>query len=168
MICPNCGASNTNSDQVCPDCGITATPAWSTTTPGTDISSGLSPEIAYNFKSDPPPKLGFFLIHTETRQRFKLPIEKQIVYIGKLNKDLPPDIDLSELAHADIVSRIHAAIHNQEFSFFLEDAGSSNGTFLNGELIKPGARYRRALRSKDRITLGKGEKVAFIFEVSIS
>jgi pSer/pThr/pTyr-binding forkhead associated (FHA) protein len=106
-----------------------------------------------------------FLVHTGTGERFELPIGRSLVYIGKPNEELPPDIDLSLLPNTDVVSRIHATICVEGEQYALEDAGSSNGTYLNGELIRAGARFRRPLNAGDTISLGKGDKVSFRFEL---
>jgi hypothetical protein len=106
-----------------------------------------------------------FLIHTGTGERFELPIGRSLVYIGKPNPELPPDIDVSHLPNTDVVSRIHATICIEGEQYALEDAGSSNGTYLNGELIRVGARFRRPLTSGDTLSLGKGDKVSFRFEL---
>ncbi len=55
------------------------------------------------------------------------------------------------------VSRRHAQIVHEQGQFFLEDLGSSNGTFLNGLPLKG----RASLRGEDRITIGPCE---FLFE----
>lgn len=106
-----------------------------------------------------------FLVHTGTGERFELPIGRSLVYIGKPNEELPPDIDVSPLPHTDVVSRIHATISIEGEQYALEDAGSSNGTYLNGELIRAGARFRRPLSAGDTLSLGKGDKVSFRFEL---
>jgi FHA domain len=106
-----------------------------------------------------------FLVHAGTGERFELPIGRSLVYIGKPNEELPPDIDLSHLPNTDVVSRIHATICVEGEQYALEDAGSSNGTYLNGELIRAGARFRRPLNAGDTISLGKGDKVSFRFEL---
>lgn len=106
-----------------------------------------------------------FLVHIGTGERFELPIGRSLVYIGKPNQELPPDIDVSHLPDTDVVSRIHATIYIEGEQYALEDAGSSNGTYLNGELIRAGARFRRPLTSGDTLSLGKGDKVSFRFEL---
>ncbi|UFP95568.1 FHA domain-containing protein [Gloeobacter morelensis] len=105
------------------------------------------------------------LVHIGSDERLELPADQPLVYLGKPNEDLPPDIDISHLPGAEVVSRVHAAIHCSEGAFALEDAGSSNGTFLNGELIKPGTRFRRKLKAGDIVALGKANKMNFRFEI---
>lgn len=51
------------------------------------------------------------------------------------------------------VSRIHAFLHRQGNHFFIEDADSVNGTFLNGQPLKPNERTR--LNNADEIRLGQ-------------
>lgn len=66
------------------------------------------------------------------------------------------DCDLT-IARAT-VSRTHALVTEGEERWFVEDRGSFNGTFLNGERIQPGVRL--PLRHGDRIGLGD-ESVVF-------
>jgi FHA domain len=106
-----------------------------------------------------------FLVHMGTDERFELPMGRSLVYVGKPNQELPPDIDVSHLPDTEVVSRIHATISIEGEQYALEDAGSSNGTYLNGELIRAGARFRRPLTSGDTLSLGKGDKVTFRFEL---
>ncbi|MFO5492420.1 MAG: FHA domain-containing protein, partial [Cuspidothrix sp.] len=44
------------------------------------------------------------------------------------------------------------------------DVGSSNGTYINNLPLLPGNRHR--LRPGDRISLGKGDLVTFLFQLS--
>jgi pSer/pThr/pTyr-binding forkhead associated (FHA) protein len=106
------------------------------------------------------------LVHLGSQERIELPIGKNLVFLGKPNDEIPPDIDVMRFAGSEIVSRIHALIHNvDDEAFYLEDAGSSNGTFLNDEPIKAGTRWRKRLQPGDTIALGKGGKVSFRFEI---
>ena len=63
-----------------------------------------------------------------------------------------------------MVSRIHADIRNEAGIFYIEDVGSYNGTYINYRVLPPGNRHR--LRRGDRISLGKGDLVTFIFQLS--
>ena len=60
------------------------------------------------------------------------------------------------VVEAGAVSRFHAKVTRQGQEFFVEDAGSRNGTFLNGELLKA----PQPLREGDRIRISD---VEFIF-----
>ena len=60
--------------------------------------------------------------------------------IGRRNEqsDFVPDIDLYPYAGYLLgVSRRHARIYQQDNRLMIEDLGSSNGTFINGERIAP-------------------------------
>ena len=105
------------------------------------------------------------LLHAQSNTLTSLMADgKSVIYIGKPNDRVPPDINVSVFSSAEVVSRIHAAIHIEEGHFFVEDVGSANGTYLNNMLLTPSTRYR--LRVGDRITLGKGELMTFIFKMN--
>jgi pSer/pThr/pTyr-binding forkhead associated (FHA) protein len=104
------------------------------------------------------------LLHSQTQTTIELPQGLANIYIGKPNDRLPPDIDVSGFANSEIVSRIHAQIRVEGADFFIEDMGSANGTYINHTPLLPGSRYR--LRPDDRISLGKEDKVSFIFQMT--
>lgn len=104
------------------------------------------------------------LLHTGTNRTIALPSYLPIIHLGKPNDRIPPDIDLSELPNAQVVSRIHADIRVEGDDYFLQDAGSANGTILNNYPLLPGNWYK--LRSGDRISFGKGQLVQFLFQLS--
>lgn len=72
---------------------------------------------------------------------FPLKREKQIV----IGRSTELDMVLAE----DMVSRKHAKISTQGGKVFIEDLGSTNGTFVNGEKIK-----QIRLKEGDRILIG--------------
>ncbi|MEL7332551.1 MAG: FHA domain-containing protein [Cyanobacteria bacterium J06560_2] len=102
------------------------------------------------------------LRQVQTDTVIELPRELSVVRIGKPNDHTPPDIDVSGFPDSEIVSRVHANIRVEGDTYYLEDIGSSNGTYINGLPLPVGNRHR--LRSGDRIALGKGDKVSFVFE----
>jgi pSer/pThr/pTyr-binding forkhead associated (FHA) protein/CheY-like chemotaxis protein len=68
----------------------------------------------------------------------------------------------SSQAHLDLgsygadnsgVSRLHMFMHYKSGQFFAEDAGSTNGTYCNGNPLDPGQRYR--VNNGDEIRLGR-------------
>ena len=102
------------------------------------------------------------LRHAQTDTPIEIPRELSVVRIGKPNDQTPPNIDVSGFPDSDIVSRVHANLRVEGDVYYIEDVGSSNGTYINGLPLAVGNRHR--LRAGDRIALGKGDKVSFVFE----
>ena len=78
--------------------------------------------------------------------------------------DLADHITIGRAAGSNIViedtyaSQLHARVFKSEGSFYMEDLGSTNGTYVNGRKIS----YPMELRGGDRIKIGK-----MVFEFSI-
>src|SRR5579863_9861503 len=72
---------------------------------------------------------------------FPIAADKQIV-VGRSS-------DLDMVLVEDMVSRKHARIAMQGEQIWIEDLGSTNGTFVNGEKIK-----RARLKEGDRVLIG--------------
>lgn len=76
--------------------------------------------------------------------------------IGRWDADsgIFPDVDLDEDDPEAKVSRRHARIVNHNSQYFIEDLGSTNGTFVNrGRRLLPGKRHM--LQNGDEIIVGK-------------
>ena len=104
------------------------------------------------------------LFHVQSDREIELPQALSVIHIGKPNDRIPPDIDVSGFSNSEIVSRIHADIRVEGDSHYIEDVGSSNGTYINNSPLLPGNRHR--LRPGDRISLGKGDLVTFLFQLA--
>ncbi|AFZ22447.1 FHA domain-containing protein [Cylindrospermum stagnale PCC 7417] len=104
------------------------------------------------------------LFHVQSDREIELPQNLSVIHIGKPNDRIPPDIDVSGFPNSEIVSRIHADIRVEGDAHYIEDVGSSNGTYINNLPLLPGNRHR--LRPGDRISLGKGDMVTFLFQLS--
>jgi hypothetical protein len=104
------------------------------------------------------------LIHIQSDRQIELPQNLSVIHIGKTNDRIPPDIDISGFPNSEVVSRIHADIRIEGDAYYIEDAGSSNGTYVNNLPLLPGNRHR--LRPGDRVSLGKGDLVTFLFQLS--
>ncbi len=104
------------------------------------------------------------LRQVQTDTLIEIPRQLSIVRIGKPNEQTPPDIDVSGFPNSEVVSRTHANLRVEGDVYYIEDVGSSNGTYINGLPLAAGNRHR--LRLGDRIALGKGDKVSFIFETA--
>lgn len=104
------------------------------------------------------------LVHVRSDTEMYLPENLPVVHIGKPNDRIPPDLDVSGFPDSEVVSRVHADIRVEGDAYYIEDLGSSNGTYVNNLPLAPGNRHR--LRMGDRIALGKGDLVTFLFQVS--
>ncbi len=102
------------------------------------------------------------LLHLQTNTVLEIPPHLQVVYLGKPNEKSPPDIDVSGFPCSEVVSRVHASIRVEGDNYYIEDVGSANGTYINHNSLAKGNRH--LLRSGDRISLGKGDLVTFIFQ----
>jgi FHA domain len=105
------------------------------------------------------------LIHLQTNIIIEIPPQLQVVNVGKPNYQVAPDIDVSSFPCAEVVSRIHANIRVEGENYYIEDVGSANGTYINHNVLAKGNRH--LLRAGDRIGLGKGDLVTFLFQSSV-
>ena len=102
------------------------------------------------------------LVHIQSDREIELPQNLSVIHIGKPNDRIPPDVDVSGFSNSEIVSRIHADIRVEADAYYIEDVGSSNGTYINNLPLLPGNRHR--LRPGDRVGLGKGDLMTFLFQ----
>ncbi|MCS6874004.1 MAG: FHA domain-containing protein [Pyrinomonadaceae bacterium] len=77
-------------------------------------------------------------------------------YIGRWDADngVFPDIDLDPYDPEAKVSRKHAKIIYEDGAYFIEDLGSTNGTFVNRSKRLP-VGVRQELKNGDEIIVGK-------------
>jgi pSer/pThr/pTyr-binding forkhead associated (FHA) protein len=122
----------------------------------------MQEDIDINIDTVSTTNLNLELFHVQSSTSFKLPVNQKVIRIGKPNELIVPDVNISHLPERDIISRQHAEIHVEDGNYYLVDAGSANGTSLNHELLEPKKRY--LLKFKDRISLGKDDKITFIFQ----
>ncbi len=83
-------------------------------------------------------------------------LEHDEIYIGRWDADggIFPDIDLDADDPEAKVSRRHARITRREGQHYIEDLGSTNGTFVNrGRRLIPGDRQQ--IHDGDEIIIGK-------------
>ena len=81
---------------------------------------------------------------------------KSRVIFGRVDESstVSPDVDFAPFGGLEKgVSRQHAVLEITEDTVMLLDAGSSNGTFLNGQRLSPN--QPRILRDGDEVRLGK-------------
>ena len=86
----------------------------------------------------------------------EFPITSVETLVGRWDADsgIFPDVDLDQDDPEAKVSRRHARIVNQSGQYYVEDLGSTNGTFVNrGRRLLPG--HRHILQNGDEIIVGK-------------
>jgi ribosomal protein L40E len=178
--CPSCGATIQTDATFCGQCGYNLQPnsapmvaaeAESEPEPVPPIPTATGASIAPPPVAPPPVPAATrlqtemaSLQHLQTDSKIELPLHLSVIHIGKPNDRIPPDIDVSGFPDSDIVSRVHGDIRVEGGIYYLEDTGSANGTYVNHNPLPPGNRHR--LRAGDRISLGKGDKMTFIFQMS--
>ncbi len=146
-----------------PPAPVTVPPVVETVVPVEPVTPvpAVEPPIAPVIATQIQPT-AYRLLHLQTNTNLEIPLHLQIVHIGKPNEQVPPDIDVSGFPSAEVVSRIHANIRIEGQDYYIEDVGSANGTYINHNVLAKGNRH--LLRPGDRIGLGKGDLVTFIFQ----
>lgn len=92
---------------------------------------------------------------------FYLPGESGIVGRRDRHGGKVPEIDLTEIPHARIVTRSHAHLYwdKSQRTYMIVDDSSRNGSYLNGQELTPGSPY--PLRHEDELQLGQNHLVCF-------
>ncbi|MDJ0677194.1 MAG: FHA domain-containing protein [Calothrix sp. MO_167.B42] len=106
--------------------------------------------------------LSLELFHVQTNTSFDFPLYSSVICIGKPNGQRQIDIDVSNFPDADIVSRCHAEIRVEGNTYYIQDLGSSNGTYIRQTKLEPHTPYQ--LNLGDQIEFGQGNKVTFILQ----
>ena len=85
------------------------------------------------------------------------PLTKRVTVIGR-----DPSADIS--LNVNFISRRHMRIGVQKDVVFIEDMGSSNGTFVNGKRIPP----KQIVTLDNGDTLGVGPELQFLVEIPVA
>jgi len=175
ITCDRCKTENLDGSQYCDECGAPLRPnARSSPVPKRPAhegngnhapTAGVQSELAGGRVSA---GLSYSALRTTAKPHARLVIEKgrstgkQFMLsdieaqIGRWDADggIFPDVDLDTDDPEAKVSRRHARITLSNGQYFLEDLGSTNGTFINrGKRLPPG--QRQALCDGDEIIVGK-------------
>ncbi len=178
--CPNCSATNPANALFCEACGYDFTtgsmprpvvaPSAPTRTPaGDDASANPSPPLADTWvaeiwidpdwyvdqkSTDPLPSPGLPLV---------VQLKNTSVLIGRVSRsrNITPDIDLSS---DNGISRRHAQLTTDGTRWWIEDLGSSNGTYVGGNVgalpttpVPPG--QKQEVSADDRIYVGAWTRI---------
>jgi hypothetical protein len=178
ITCERCKTENLEGAQYCDECGAPLRPNFRSNAPGagglvadpdgqngSHAPSSKRPEFAsgssaaHNFASSigSPPRPHAWLVIERGRSLGKKFILSDVEsQIGRWDADggIFPDVDLDSDDPEAKVSRRHARITLREGQYFLEDLGSTNGTFVNrGKRLLPG--HLHSLKDGDEIIVGK-------------
>jgi hypothetical protein len=184
VICERCNTENQDGARYCDECGAAlwlagriaplsengrngqsaakdrpANPpdrprtAASTPLASADLSFRQPPPTAVSTSSEVHAQL---VIERGRSAGKRFPLSSGEAQIGRWDADggVFPDVDLDDDDPEAKVSRRHARIIFQNGQYFIEDLGSTNGTFVNrGRRLAPGD--RQALSDGDEIIVGK-------------
>ncbi|KQW53631.1 phosphopeptide-binding protein [Nocardioides sp. Root1257] len=176
--CPNCSATNPANALFCEACGYDfttgsmprpAAPPAPAATPAPEASANPSPPLTEKWvaeiwidpdwyvdqkSTDPLPSPGLPLV---------VPLRNTSILIGRLSRsrNITPDIDLSS---DNGISRRHAQLTTDGTRWFVEDLGSSNGTYVGGNVgglpttpLSPG--QKQEISDDDRIYVGAWTRI---------
>ncbi len=158
--CYFCGISNIDNTIFCSECGHyllddenKPTDPLDESETGQAVSQSRSSEAVSILPSDIEPR-AIRLKIGDRRREIEVPLNK-VIYLGRIDPgfDVFPDVDLSEYGPGISISRRHASIQKRENRVVVEDRGSINGTFLNGQRLSPF--MPQPVNSGDTLYLGR-------------
>lgn len=179
--CEACGASSPETAAFCDQCGTrlnagdvhrtnmpnpvnntVETPVYS----GSNVTSIGVPPVVSEIDDNAPPQSGQLAPKANSNAKLiidrgeasgtEFPISRDEATIGRWDADngIFPDVDLDTFDQEAKVSRRHARVIFRDDKYFLEDLGSTNGTFINrGRRLLPGT--PQPLADGDEIIVGK-------------
>ncbi|NJP07294.1 MAG: FHA domain-containing protein [Chloroflexaceae bacterium] len=146
--CWNCDAKNLDGTVFCTECGASLLGVQQ----GKETTTSLQPQtesegalfepvvVAEPQPTAPVGENTFFLVILNSGRRITLD-KTETILLGREDskRGIRPTVDLGMFGGYDAgVSRRHASIVMNQDELLLEDLGSANGTFLNGQQLEPG------------------------------
>ncbi len=157
--CPSCGRKHRPGTLFCSECGVylpTGGPLRTEPLPEEELpisrANPWASEPAQGRGETPPAPLRIEVV--STGRIIQLPSTPEI-HIGRLDAahGIFPDLDLTSDGGLESgVSRHHCKIHQRGSTYLVEDVGSANGTFLNGQRLTPYLPH--VLKNGDELQLG--------------
>ena len=141
--CPSCGRQHRPGTLFCSECGVyllTGGPLRTEPLPESDLPASRADPWATSTPGAAETAAVTLTITVVASGR-QLPLTGSNEFVlGRLDatRGVFPDVDLTPDGGLEGgVSRRHARIQRQRTQFFIEDLGSANGTFLNGQRLTP-------------------------------
>jgi len=158
--CPSCGCKNRLGTLFCSECGAylpTGGPLRTEPLPEEELPiSQANPWTSESVKEPAEEPVVPLLIRIlSTGRQVQLPPIAE-VDVGRLDAahGVFPDLNLApDGALGGGVSRRHCKIHQRDSSYLVEDVGSANGTFLNGQRLIPYLPH--VLKDGDKLQVGR-------------
>ena len=159
--CPFCGIANVPNTVFCTHCGLYLIENNNRETDPLDIEDfeALHEAVERAGLTDDAPidKAQTRIIHLkigDDGDEYEVSLERAI-HLGRIDPtaDIFPEIDLSKHNPTKQISRRHARILKQNEAIFVEDLGSINGTYINGQILTP--YLPQPLNNGDILQLGK-------------
>lgn len=152
QVCKNCGRKNDAGALYCLACGhILPAGMERVATHALEDEQSLKPQIRWG--------TAYFGDHSVLRIHVRHSGEivetrfKEACVLGREIEESHPDLDLTPYGAVKLgVSRQHVRLTQKIATIMVEDLGSRNGTFLNGERLIP--KQPRVLRNEDELRLG--------------
>jgi pSer/pThr/pTyr-binding forkhead associated (FHA) protein len=158
--CPSCGRKHRPGTLFCSECGVylpTGGPLRTEPLPEEELPvSRANPWASEPVEQSAEPAMPPLRIEVvSTKRQIQLPKTSE-VHIGRTDAahGIFPDLDLSPDGGLEGgVSRHHCKIHQRGSAYLVEDVGSANGTFLNGQRLTPYLPH--VLKHDDELQLGR-------------
>ena len=152
LICPDCNQENKLGVAFCAHCGFAFNNRTNSTVMLLNQTSAFPEESELEQLTDLYAE-GLILYMVGSKQSLILNVVDKIT-LGRKSAEDETDVDLTAFdGHILGISRKHALIHADSRAYYLEDLGSSNGTFINEENLAPFT--KTALQNGDMIRLGQ-------------
>lgn len=154
QVCSNCGKTNAEKEAYCYQCGHILPAGVQMLSPKTDAlpDTPLQPQLRWGTAYFGDRSLLRIRIR-DTADQLEVAFDSELV-LGRAVDDVRPEVDLSPYNAQHMgVSRRHAKLSRESATVMVQDLGSVNGTFLNGQKLLP---YQpRVLRNEDELILGR-------------